>query len=252
MPKLLLLIIIFCVLTNPIPAQNSRYHQLMTSGEKAESEKQYTAAISYYKEASSLASLQAEPWLRVIVCAIYQQDLSNYKTALNKLEKNSFSIPLDFYLTYSEIAQKQKKYTEALALISQIEKKFIHRNKLSLHKVDLLAKMHKTPEKNLLLQQLFNKNNKNSAVIYRLANSYFYSNPSESIHLYKQLLHEKKYTNIALLSLGKLYINQYKKTPEKANLAKAYDYYRLYANSHPRDTKIKKLLKELGNCAGGK
>jgi tetratricopeptide (TPR) repeat protein len=229
--------------------QTESYETLLDLGEKELQKKQYKEAVIYYNQAVAIQEDLPKAHLLKIECAIRLKDISTYKEALTALEKINYSIPTNWYLILAQIAQDKRQYSQALEILNKAQKNTPFNRDLLLQKVAVFEATHRSAEKIALLNQLYLQNNKDPLVVYKLADSYFYNKPQKSITLFKQLLHEKEYTNIALLSLGQLYTNQYKSTREDAALKSAYNYYKLYANSHPKDATIKKLMKELGTIA---
>lgn len=229
--------------------QTENYQNLLDLGEKELQKKQYKEAVIYYNKAVALQEDLPEAHLLKIECAIRLKDIATYKEALVALEKINYTIPTNWYITLAQIAQEQQQYEEALKILDKAQIDAPKNREVLLQKVAIFEATHRSAEKMAILNSLYLQNKNDALVVYKLADSYFYNNPQKSIQLFKQLLHEKEYTDIALLSLGQLYTNQYKSTKDSTNLNSAYNYYKLYANSHPKDATIKKLMKELGAIA---
>lgn len=229
--------------------QTEDYQTLLDLGEKELQKKQYKEAVIYYNKAVALQENLPEAHLLKIECAIRLKDISTYKEALTALEKINYTIPTNWYVTLAQIAQEKKQYDEALKILNKAQLAAPNDRSVLLQKVAVFESTHRSAEKMAILNRLYLKDKNDAFVIYKLADSYFYNNPTKSIVLFKQLLHKKEYSDIALLSLGQLYTNQYKSTKDSTHLDNAYNYYKLYSNNHPKDATIRKLMRELGTIA---
>ncbi len=217
----------------------------MELAEKELKNQQYQQAILYYNQAIAIKEELPEAYLKMMECSIYAKDLTSYKSALLQLENINYDIPTSWYVTFAVIAEEKKQYASALEILQRALNQEPNNVALLLRKVSIFEKTHRTAEKLAILNRLHLQNKDNPFITYKLADAYFYTQPQKSITLYKQLLHEKDYTDIALISLGQLYTNLFEESKDKKDLQSSYNYYKLYANSHPKDATIKKLMKEM-------
>jgi len=226
-------------------AQEVSYDKEMQKGDQALNTQNYATAIRHFQAAIAINPESSEAYLKQMMCAIMRRDLSTFKRSIIKLEELDQALILDIYITYAQIAKRKRLFEDALQMLAKAEKKYPQNREITLEKVDIYDKMHNTSQKVMLLNQLLSKNSNDIDAMYHLATTYFYSKPAESITLFKKLINANKYTDVALVSLGKLYLAAYKKSKQKKDLQLAHNYYKLYANRNPKNQEIKLIIQQL-------
>jgi tetratricopeptide (TPR) repeat protein len=228
-------------------AQSSDYDQAMLLGENAASNRQYAQAIQYFGHAIKLEPSVAEAYLNQMECAIQKRDLSVFKRTIQQLEGLEYSLPLDVYLTYAQLAKKHRLYNDGLAMLAKAELRFKKSKLLLLHRAELYQKLNNNAEVIKTLNEALTFDPKNLDIIHQLATIYIDVNPKKSVELFKKLLLEEAYKDSALSSLGLLHCSFYALDPAKnrSDLVQALDYYQAYFKRHPRDQDSRAIIEHL-------
>jgi tetratricopeptide (TPR) repeat protein len=237
---------LFILLPFSVFAQLSdAYYQTMTLGENAQASRQYAQAIQYYAKAIQLEPTQKEAYLRQINVAIQKRDLTTFKRTIGQLEGLEYSIPLDVYITYAQLAKKQRLYNDGLKMLDKAELRHKVNKTIILHRADLYQKLNNNAAVIKALNQALELDPKSMDVLHQLATIYININTRKSIDLFKKLSIDPDYKDIASSSLGLLHIKLYQADPgpnNRNNLVLALGYYNNFYKKHPQNKDIKEMI----------
>jgi len=227
--------------------QSDDYEQSMTLGEHAATNRQYAQAIRHFGQAIKLKPSSPEAYLKQMEAAIQKRDLSVFKRTIKQLEGIEYSLPLDVYITYAQLAKKQRLYSDGLAMLDKAELKHKKSKTILLHRAALYEKLNNNLEVINSLNEALRLDSKSLDILHQLATIYININTKKSIELFKKLLESQQYTDSALSSLGLLYTKLYESNPAKnrTSLIEALNYYKLYSKRHPKDQDILSLIKNI-------
>lgn len=229
-------------------AQSNDYHEAMKLGEQATASHHFAQAIQHYGNAIKLAPRDAEAYLRQMEVAIQKRDLSIVKRTIQQLEGLEHSLPLEIYLTYAQLAQKQRLYKDGLAMLSKAEAKYTAQKPLLLQRANLYKKLNDHANVIKTLNQALEKYPRNNDILYQLAVTYIPINRQKSIQLFKKLLSDEQYKDAALSALGLLHTKLYEADPgpnNRSNLILALSYYNSYFQRHPKDQDARNIVENL-------
>lgn len=244
MPKFLS-ICIFTLFPLILLAQSDAYHQAMTLGEHAQASRQYAQAIQYYAQAIQLEPNQKEAYLRQMNVAIQKRDLTTFKRAIGQLEGLEHTLPLEVYITYAQLAKKQRLYNDGLKMLSKAELRYKINKTILLHRADLYQKLGDNAALIKTLNQALELDPKSMDVLHQLATIYIDINTRKSIDLFKKLSADPAYKDAALSSLGLLHTKLYQADPgpnNRNNLILALGYYNDYHKKHPNNQDTKEMI----------
>jgi tetratricopeptide (TPR) repeat protein len=248
MPQILTLFI-FIILTSTAFAQTSdAYYQAMTLGENAQASRQYAQAIQHYANAIQLAPNQKEAYLRQINVAIQKRDLTTFKRTIGQLEGLEYAIPLDVYITYAQLAKKQRLYNDGLKMLDKAELRHKISKTIALHRAQLYQKLNNNAAVIKALNKALELEPQNMEVLHQLATIYMDINTRKSIDLFKKLSVDPTYKDIASSSLGLLHIKLYQADPgpnNRNNLVLALGYYNNYHKKHPQNKDTKEMIEHI-------
>jgi tetratricopeptide (TPR) repeat protein len=242
MPKVLC---IFILLPFTLFAQTDAYYQAMTLGENAQASRQYAQAIQFYTKAIQLAPNEKEAYLRQMSVAIEKRDLTTFKRTIGQLEGLEYSLPLEVYLTYAQLAKKQRLYNDGLQMLNKAELRYKISKSIILHRVELYQKLNNNAAVIKALNQALELDSKSIDVLHQLATIYIDINSRKSIDLFKKLLDYPAYKDVALSSLGLLHTKLYQADPgpnNRNNLVLALGYYNSYYKKHPQSKDTKEMI----------
>lgn len=247
MPKVLFIsFLIFFSYT--LSAQSDAYYQAMTLGENAQASRQYAQAIQYYTQAIQLEPNRVEAYLRQMNVAIQKRDLTTFKRTIGQLEGLEHKLPLDVYITYAQLAKKQRLYNEGLKMLSKAEAKHQLSTTILIHRADLHQKLNDPAAVIKSLNKAFELEPKNMEILYQLATVYIDINTRKSIDLFKKLSIDPTYKDVSLSSLGLLHTKLYQADPgpnNRNNLVLALGYYNDYYKKHPQDQDTKEMINHI-------
>lgn len=226
-------------------AQSDAYYQAMTLGENAQASRQYAQAIQYYSEAIQLEPKQKEAYLRQMNVAIQKRDLTTFKRTIGQLEGLEYALPLDVYITYAQLAKKQRLYNDGLKMLDKAELRYKVNKSILLHRVDLYQKLGNSAAVIKTLNQALELEPKSMDILHQLATIYIDINTRKSIDLFKKLSADPNYKDIALSSLGLLHTKLYQADPgpnNRNNLVLALSYYNDYYKKHPNSQDTKEMI----------
>lgn len=226
-------------------AQSNDYYEAMTLGENAVASRQFAQAIQHYAKAIKLEPSSIEAYLRQIEVAIQKRDLSTFKRTIQQLEGLEHKLPLEVYITYVQLAKKQRLYNDGLSMLTKAELRHKPNKSLLLHRAALYQKLNNNAEVIKTLNKTLELYPQSKDVLYQLATLYLNINTNKSIQLFKKLLLEPPYKDVALSSLGLLYMRLYEADPgvnNRNNLVLALHYYNEYYKRHPQDQDTRNLI----------
>ncbi|BDS09798.1 tetratricopeptide repeat protein [Aureispira anguillae] len=229
-------------------AQSEDYHQAMALGEHAAASRQFSQAIQHYGQAIKLAPRDIEPYLRQMEVAIQKRDLSIFKRTIHQLEGLEHPLPLDVYITYVQLAKKQRLYNDGLAMLTKAELKHKTSKTLLLHRAGLYQKLNDNAKVIQTLNTALEHYPQSTDVLHQLATIYININPQKSIELHKKLLAEPHYKDVALSALGLLHTKLYEADPganNRNNLVLALSYYNQYFQRHPQDQEARNMIENI-------
>jgi tetratricopeptide (TPR) repeat protein len=228
-------------------AQSNDYQQSMTLGESASTNRQYAQAIRHFGQAIKLKPSSPEAYLKQMEAAIQKRDLSVFKRTIQQLDGLEYSLTLDIYITYAQLAKKQRLYSDGLTMLNKAELKHKKNKSILLHRAAIYEKLNNNLEVINCLNEALKLDPKSLNVLHQLAIIYIKTNTKKSVELFKKLLKSPQYTDSALSSLGLLYTKLYETDPTKnrADLMEALNYYKLYSKRHPKDQDILALTKSI-------
>lgn len=239
-------LIVSLALSSPfLWAQPEAYHQALAMGESAIQNRQYAQAIQHFYQATKLAPSNPEPYLQQMKAAIYKRDLSTFKRSLQQLDGLEYDLPVDAYLTYAQLARKQRLYKDGLAMLEKATLKYGQQKSILLEKTAIHQKLNQRLEAIQSLKQAIALDPKDDALTYELALIYMDVNSRRSMELFQSLQSNPAYQDAALTSLGLLHTKLYQADPGKQNLNNlvlARGYYEAYAKKHPKDQEVKEVL----------
>jgi tetratricopeptide (TPR) repeat protein len=244
MPKFLS-IFTFTLLPFIFFAQSDAYHQAMTLGENAQASRQYAQAIQYYAQAIQLEPNQKEAYLRQMNVAIQKRDLTTFKRTIGQLEGLEYVLPLDIYITYAQLAKKQRLYNDGLKMLNKAVLRYKINKTILLHRADLYEKLNDNASVIKTLNQALELDSKSMDILHQLATVYIDINTRKSIDLFKQLSVDPAYKDAALSSLGLLHTKLYQADPgpnNRNNLVLALGYYNDYYKNHPQSQDTKEMI----------
>lgn len=237
---------LFILLPFTVFAQLSdAYYQTMTLGENAQASRQYAQAIQYYAKAIQLEPTQKEAYLRQINVAIQKRDLTTFKRTILQLEGLEYVIPLDVYITYAQLAKKQRLYNDGLKMLDKAEFRHKINKTILLHRADLYKKLNNNAAIIQALNQALELDPKSMDVLHQLATIYININTRKSINLFKKLSMDPDYKDIASSSLGLLHIKLYQADPgpnNRNNLVLALGHYNYFYKRHPQNKDVKEMI----------
>lgn len=246
MPKVLYFFILFPF---TLFAQLSdAYYQTMTLGENAQINRQYAQAIQHYAKAIQLEPTQKEAYLRQITVAIQKRDLTTFKRTILQLEGLEYTVPLDVYITYAQLAKKHRLYNDGLQMLEKAELRHKINKKILLHRAGLYQKLNNNAAVIKALNQALVLDPKSMDVLHQLATIYININTRKSIDLFKKLSIDPAYKDIASSSLGLLHIKLYQADPgpnNRTNLVLALGYYNDFHKKHPQDEDSKEMINHI-------
>lgn len=230
-----------------VVGQSDTYDQVVIQGKTAATNRQYGQAIQYFGQAIKLNPRRPEAYLRQMECAIQKRDISVFKRAILQLEGIEYKMPLELYLAYAQLAQKQRFYNDGLMMLGKARKKFKPNKKVLLQEAALYQKLNKPTEAITTLNEALKLYKKDGEVLHQLALVYMNVNEQKSIDYLKQLLDNKAYKDAALTALGNLYIQHYEKGGKKnrGDLLQALGYYNQYLSGHPNDKETQNIISNI-------
>jgi tetratricopeptide (TPR) repeat protein len=244
---------IFIFLPFTFFAQTDAYYQAMTLGENAQRSNQYAQAIQYYAKAIQLAPNQKEAYLRQMNVAIRKRDLTTFKRTIGQLEGLEYSIPLEIYITYAQLAKKQRLYNDGLKMLNKAELRHKTSKTILLHRAELYKKLNDNAAVIKTLNQALELDTESMDVLHQLATIYIEINTRKSIDLFKKLLVSPTYKDAALSSLGLLHTKLYQADPgpnNRNNLILALGYYNSYYKKHPQNKDAKEMIASIRTLLG--
>ncbi|WMX16959.1 MULTISPECIES: tetratricopeptide repeat protein [unclassified Aureispira] len=244
MPKFLSLPI-FVLLPFTFFAQSDAYHQAITQGESAQANRQYAQAIQYYTQAIQLEPTNVEAYLRQLNVAIQKRDLTTFKRTIGQLEGLEYPLPLEIYITYAQLAKKQRLYNDGLKMLAKAELRHKTNKTILVHRADLYQKLNDNAAVIKTLNQALELNPQNMDIVHQLATIYIDINTRKSIDLFKKLSTNPTYKDVALSSLGLLHTKLYQADPgpnNRNNLVLALQYYNEYYKKHPQNQDAKTMI----------
>ena len=243
----LAIVCFFCLTMTYCMAQSSAYEQAIIQGENAANNRQYAQAVQYYAQAIKIKPSNPEPYLKQMECAIQKRDLTIFKRSIQQLEGLEYPLILDVYLTYAQLAKKQRLYNDGLAMLDKAELKHKKTKSILLHRAELYQKLNKSTEVIKTLNETLDLYPNSLDVWHQLATLYMQVNKKKSIDCFKKLLVEESYKDIALSSLGLLYTQMYEEDKDKkrSNLVQALSYYNQYYKRHPKDQETRNLIENI-------
>lgn len=240
---------IFTLFTFTSFAQASdAYYQAMALGENAQASHQYAQAIQHYAKAIQLEPTQKEAYLRQIDVAIQKRDLTTFKRTIGQLEGLEYALPLDVYITYAQLAKKQRLYNDGLKMLDKAELRHKISKTIILHRADLYQKLNNNAAVIKALNQALELDPKSMDVLHQLATIYIDINTRKSIDLFKKLSVDPAYQDVAFSSLGLLHIKLYQADPgpnNRNNLILALGYYNDYYKKYPQNTDTKEMIEHI-------
>ena len=240
---------IFTLLPFSIFAQASdAYYQAMTLGENAQASRQYAQAIQHYAKAIQLEPTEKEAYLRQINVAIQKRDLTTFKRTIGQLEGLEHTLPLDVYITYAQLAKKQRLYNDGLKMLDKAELRHKISKTIILHRAELYQKLNNNAAVIKSLNQALELDPKSMDVLHQLATIYIDINTRKSIDLFKKLSLDPDYKDVASSSLGLLHIKLYQADPgpnNRNNLILALGYYNNYYKKNPKNTDAKEMIDQI-------
>ena len=245
--KTMLFGVLLLITLEGVLAQSDTYDQMVVQGKTAATNRQYGQAIQYFGQAIKLDPRRPEAYLRQMESAIHKRDMSVFKRAILQLEGIEYKLPLEMYLTYAQLAKKQRLYNDGLMMLGKAKKKFKINKKILLQQASLYQKLNKTTEAIAALNEALKLDRKDGAVLHQLALVYMAVDEQKSIDYLKQLLNNKAYTNAALATLGSVYIQRYEKSVKgnRADLLQALSYYNQYLKVHPNDKEAQNIISNI-------
>lgn len=206
--------------------------------------RQYAQAIQYYGQAIKINPAKPEAYLHQMEAAILKRDLSVFKRNILQLEGLQYPLVLDIYLTYAQLAKKQRLYNDGLEILAKAEIRYPKKKSIYLERAGLYQKLNNTPEAIKAFNQALELDTKDMDVVYQLATLYLDVNIPKSIELFNQLLSYENYKDASLTSLALLHTKLYEIDPIKnrSDLMKALDYYNEYYKRHPQDLDTKSVI----------
>lgn len=247
MPKVLC-IYLFLLLSSVSFAQSDAYYQAMTSGESAQASRQYAQAIQYYAQAIQLEPNNVEAYLRQINVAIQKRDLTTFKRAIGQLEGLEHKLPLEIYITYAQLAKKQRLYNDGLKMLSKAEAKHQLSTTILTHRADLYQKLNDNAAVIKSLNKAMELEPQNTKILHQLATIYIDINTRKSIDLFKKLATDPTYKDVSLSSLGLLHTKLYQADPgpnNRNNLVLALGYYNDYYKKHPQNQDTQEMINHI-------
>jgi tetratricopeptide (TPR) repeat protein len=237
-----ILLISFCSL-----AQSEDFQQAMNMGNEALSARQYAQAIQYFNLAVKLMPDSREAYLKQMQSAILKRDLSVFKNSILKLEELNYPLSLNIYITYSQLAKKQRIYNDGLKMLQKAEEKHNKHKTIFLHRAAIFLKLNNKAEAIKSLNEALTLYPGSSDIIHKLANIYININSPKSISYFKKLLGKEFYKDAALTSLALLYTNLYEENPEnnKSDLIQALSYYNQYIQRHPKNQETRAIIENI-------
>lgn len=234
----------FFLSISPIAAQIDEYSQSINSGETAMTNRQYAQAIQYFGQAIKVNPAKPEAYLHQMEAAILKRDLSVFKRNILQLEGLEYPLILDIYLTYAQLAKKQRLYNDGLDILVKAEAKYPKTKNIYLERAGIYQKLSNNAEAIKAFNQALQLDTKDMDVLYQLATLYIDVNIPKSIELFNQLLLHENYKDISLTSLALLHTKLYEINPVKnrLELMKALDYYTEYYKRHPQDLDTKSVI----------
>lgn len=253
MPKILSIFICTLLSFTSFAQVSDAYYQAMTLGENAQASRQYAQAIQHYAKAIQLAPNQKEAYLRQINVAIQKRDLTTFKRTIGQLEGLEYALPLDVYLTYAQLAKKQRLYNDGLKMLDKAELRHKVSKTIILHRAELYQKLNDNAAVIKALNKALELDPRSMDVLHQLATIYIDINTRKSIDLFKKLSVDPNYKDIASSSLGLLHIKLYQADPgpnNRNNLVLALGYYNSYHKKHPQNKDTKEMINHIRTLLG--
>ena len=220
----------------------------MTLGENAQTSRQYAKAIQYYTQAIQLEPNQKEPYLRQMALAIEKRDLTTFKRTISQLEGLEHSLPLNVYITYAQLAKKQRLYNDGLKMLEKAELRHKISKTILLDRADLYRKLNNNAAVVKALNEALALDPRSINVLHELATTYIDINTRKSIDLFKKLSMYPAYKDAASSSLGLLHIKLYQADPgpnNRNNLILALGYYNGYYKKYPQSKEAKEMINHI-------
>jgi tetratricopeptide (TPR) repeat protein len=242
-----ILVLYYTFFSVAILAQSNTADQLIKNGEAALENRQYAEAIKWFAKASDVQPNISKIYTLMMKSAIYKRDLMVYKRCITKLEQLNHPQSANIYITYVQLAIKQRLYDEGMNMLDRAEQFhnnhkaiFMHRATIHERKLDTIAALQ-------VLHQVAVQYPSSKDIQHRLAKNYLNKDTEKSIYYFNKLLKESLYKDAALTSLALLYTRKYKSNPtkNKASLDEALKYYNLYLDRHPKDQNTLKAIQSI-------
>ena len=230
-------------------AQSEATKQLIERGQLALDNRQYAEAIKWFAKASERQPNTPKIYVLIMKAAIFKRDLMVYKRCITQLEKLNYPQSVNIYLTYIQLATKQRRYEEGISMLNRAEQYHKNNKTVFLHRATILEKKLDTTAAIVVLNQAAIQYPNAQDIQLRLANAYLNQNADKSIYYFNKLRNESLYTDAALTSLALLYTRKYQAAPtkNKASLDEALKYYNLYLNRHPKDQNTRKAVQAIND-----
>lgn len=234
----------FLLTISPLLAQTNEYSQAISLGETAIINRQYAQAIQYFGQAIKIDPSHPEAYLHQMKAAILKRDLSVFKRNILQLEGLNYSLTLDIYLTYAQLAKKQRLYNDGLDILVRAEAQYPKTKNIYLERAGLYQKLNNPAEAIKAFNQALQLDVNDAEVLYQLATLYIDIDIKKGIELFNQLLLIENYKDVSLTSLALLHTKLYEISPSKnrSDLIKALDYYNEYYKRHPQDLDTKNII----------
>ena len=248
MPRFLLLYILILLPLTFFAQTSDAYQKAMTMGEHAQKSRQYAQAIQYYTQAIQLEPNHKEPYLRQMAVAIEKRDLTTFKRTIGQLEGLEHSLSLNVYITYAQLARKQRLYNDGLKMLDKAELRHKVNKTILLHRADLYRKLNNNAAVIKALNQALELDPRSSTILHQLATIYININTRKSIDLFKKLDIYPAYKDATSSSLGLLHVKLYQADPgpnNRNNLVLALGYYNCYYKKHPQSRETKEIINHI-------
>lgn len=244
----LTIILYYCLLGTFLFAQTNSVNIWLEKGKNALEQRNYSEAIRHYAQAAQLQPKQAFVYTQMMKAAIFKRDLSVFKRCITQLENLKYPLSVNIYLTYAQLATKQRLYEEALDMLNRAEQFHNNHQSIFLHRATVYEKLTDYLAAQEVLNRAYVQYPSSKELIHRLAKVYMAAgDDSKSIQFFKMLLQDELYKDAAFTSLALLYTRQYESAPQKnsASLDEALKFYNLYLERHPKDQNTRQIIQSI-------